>query len=84
MPDDPPLLFRWRGRLHRIRRAEGPERIGAEWWRAPWADVREDGVERVRDYYRVEDEAGARFWVFRTGVYGGERPARWWLHGVFV
>jgi protein ImuB len=37
----------------------------------------------VRDYYRVEDESGGRFWLFRAGVYGGETPPRWWLHGVF-
>ena len=80
IPDDPPILFRWRGQIHRIRRAEGPERIGAEWWRKPWA---ENEIDRVRDYYCVEDEAGARFWVFRTGLYGGARPTRWFLHGLF-
>jgi protein ImuB len=80
VPDDPPLQFKWRGQTHRVRRAEGPERIGAEWWRKPWA---ENDVDRVRDYYRVEDETGARFWVFRTGLYGGERPTRWFLHGLF-
>jgi protein ImuB len=85
VPDDPPALIRWRGRLHRIRRAEGPERIAAEWWRSPWEEMRgAAGVERVRDYYRVEDETGVRFWVFRTGLYDGERPTRWWLHGVFA
>lgn len=81
VPDDPPLLFRWRGRTHRIRRAEGPERIGAEWWRAAWAD---NDIDRVRDYYRVEDEAGARYWLFRTGLYGHDRPTKWFLHGVFA
>lgn len=80
-PDDPPFMFRWRKRLHRVRNAEGPERIAAEWWRKPWA---ENEIDRVRDYYCVEDESGARFWVFRTGLYGGERAARWWLHGLFA
>lgn len=85
LPDDPPALIRWRGRVHRIRRAEGPERIAAEWWRSPWEEVKDKtGVDRIRDYYRVEDEAGGRFWVFRSGLYGGERPTRWWLHGVFA
>jgi protein ImuB len=78
-PDDPPLLFRWRGALHRVRRAEGPERISPEWWRAPF----EAAGTPARDYYRVEDEAGARFWLFRDGPYGGEAPPRWWLHGLF-
>lgn len=81
VPDDPPVLFRWRGTTHRVRRAEGPERIGSEWWRKPWA---ENGVARVRDYYRVEDETGARFWLFRTGLYGGDQPTRWYLHGLFA
>jgi len=80
-PDDPPFIFHWHGRAHRVRNAEGPERIGAEWWRKPWAD---NAVDRVRDYYCVEDEAGARFWLFRTGLYGEERPVRWWLHGLFA
>lgn len=80
VPDDPPVLFRWRGRTHRVRSAEGPERIAAEWWRRPWDCNDED---RIRDYYRVEDQDGVRYWLFRTGLYGSERPTRWWLHGLF-
>jgi protein ImuB len=80
VPDDPPIQFRWRGRLHRVRRAEGPERIGEEWWKKPIDDVAPD---HVRDYYRVEDEAGGRFWIFRAGLYSAEVPAKWWLHGLF-
>lgn len=80
VPDDPPLNFRWRGRLHRVRAAEGPERIAEEWWKKPVGEV---GPGHVRDYYRVEDEAGARFWIFRAGFYSEGEPARWWLHGVF-
>lgn len=79
LPDDPPIRFTWRGRTHRVRRAEGPERIGAEWWKDDIADVR---VGHVRDYYRVEDEAGARFWLFRAGLYE-DGPPKWWLHGMF-
>ncbi len=77
VPDDPPILFRWRGALHRVRAASGPERISAEWWR------RSDEEERFRDYYRVEDQAGARFWVFRTGLPGQGRGPAWFLHGLF-
>jgi protein ImuB len=80
IPDDPPLQFRWRGRTHKVSKAEGPERIGEEWWRGPIEDTAPD---HVRDYYRVEDEAGARFWIFRAGLYSAETPARWWLHGLF-
>ncbi|MGE0717503.1 MAG: DNA polymerase Y family protein, partial [Alphaproteobacteria bacterium] len=75
VPDDPPVQFRWRAALHRVRRADGPERIAAEWWR-------EEGG--VRDYYRVEDEAGRRFWLFRSGLHGDEREPRWFLHGFFA
>jgi protein ImuB len=74
VPDDPPLMFRWKGALHRVRFADGPERIEAEWWRR-------DG--EPRDYYRVEDTDGRRFWLYRQGLYRpGARP-QWFLHGVF-
>jgi protein ImuB len=79
-PDDPPRQFQWRGRLHRVRHAEGPERIGQEWWRGLIEDARTD---RVRDYYRVEDQAGGRFWIYRSGLYVAGTQARWWLHGLF-
>ena len=75
LPDSPPSQFRWRRRLHRVRVAEGPERIAPEWWRDP--------VSRTRDYYRVEDAQGRRFWLFREGCYGEEETSpRWWMQGV--
>ncbi|WP_200939946.1 DNA polymerase Y family protein [Bosea sp. Leaf344] len=78
VPDGPPLRFRWRRVLHEIARAEGPERIAPEWWR--------DGpAEPARDYYRIEDAQGRRFWVFRAGFYEAESaPPRWYLHGLFA
>jgi protein ImuB len=80
-PDDPPTQFRWRGQTHRVRRAEGPERIGEEWWKGEIEDV---SVGHVRDYYRVEDAEGARFWLFRAGLYGDPAaPPKWWMHGLF-
>ena len=81
VPDDPPVLFRWRGRVHRVKRAEGPERLAEEWWRL--ADFEQSAPDRVRDYYRVEDEAGARFWLFRAGLYTPDAPPKWWMHGLF-
>ena len=63
------MFFRWRGQLRRVRRAEGPERLAEEWWRRPPGET---GAAHVRDYYRVEDDAGARFWLFRAGLYGGD------------
>jgi len=80
VPDDPPILFRWRGSSHRVRRAEGPERLAREWWRRPFEAP---DAHRARDYYRVEDMAGARFWVFRDGLHAPGAPAKWWLHGLF-
>jgi protein ImuB len=79
-PDDPPTQFRWRGQVHRVRRAEGPERIGEEWWKGAIEDVH---VGHVRDYYRVEDAEGARFWLFRAGLYDAKEAPKWWLHGLF-
>lgn len=79
LPDNPPVLFQWRRVAHRIRLAEGPERIEPEWWLSI-------GMQPplCRDYYRVEDENGQRFWLFREGLYDGESPPRWFLHGLFA
>ncbi len=79
VPDGPPILFRWRGRTHRVARADGPERIAPEWWR-----IRAGKGGKVRDYYRLEDDDGARFWVYRDGLFQPEMPARWYLHGFFA
>jgi len=76
VPDGPPIRFRWRRALHDVVRAEGPERILPEWWR--------ERPMPARDYYRVEDARGARFWLFREGRYGGGEPPRWYLHGLFA
>lgn len=82
LPDEPPMTFTWRGQRRRVVRAEGPERLAEEWWRKPIDAV---GPAFVRDYYRVEDEAGGRFWLFRAGLWGDpDNPPRWWLHGVFA
>jgi protein ImuB len=84
LPDEPPILFRWRGAIHRIRAASGPERIAQEWWHHAPPDENDARPEtdRLRDYYRVEDTDGTRFWVFRVGLHGGENPPRWFLHGL--
>jgi len=75
VPDDPPVLFRWRGGVHRVRRADGPERIGGEWWLEE---------TRPRDYYRVEDTEGRRFWLYRDGALGDAQAPGWYLHGLFA
>lgn len=76
LPDGPPAQFRWRRVMRKIVRAEGPERIAPNWLRAPHG--------RLRDYYRVEDAQGRRYWLYREGVYGDEPPPRWFLHGLFA
>jgi protein ImuB len=78
VPDGPPIRFRWRRILHEVARAEGPERIAPEWWQP------EDVLLAVRDYYRVEDTHGHRFWIFREGFYTAEAHARWYVHGLFA
>jgi protein ImuB len=103
-PDGPPVQFRWRSRLHVIRRCEGPERIAMEWWRdrtlpqqpedafarahPPQLDteaVTIDGSVLTRDYFRIEDRNGARFWLYREGIHLREvMTFRWFLHGLFA
>ena len=82
VPDHPPVMFRWRGTQHRVARAEGPERIGPEWWLQPPEEIA-SGQVRTRDYYRIEDTDGARFWVYLDGPYRADAPPRWYLHGFF-
>jgi protein ImuB len=79
LPDDPPFHFAWRRRRHRVTRADGPERIADEWWRPEGSCA----ANAIRDYYRVEDEEGRRFWLFRAGFHGTDRSPRWFVHGVF-
>lgn len=75
IPDYPPMLFRHRGVLHKIVKADGPERIEQEWW------IQEG---EHRDYYCVEDEEGKRYWLFRSGHYNEEKAPLWYLHGYFA
>jgi protein ImuB len=74
IPDYPPMLFRYKGKLHKIKKADGPERIEREWWL-------EEGQHR--DYYSVEDENGHRYWLFRSGHYT-DNSYQWFIHGFFA
>ncbi len=80
MPDRPPVSIVWRGKRRKVKRADGPERIFGEWWQ------RDAEMEAVRDYFVIEDEAGERLWVFRSG--DGVDPEtgshRWFCHGIFA
>jgi protein ImuB len=75
IPDYPPMLFRYQGKLHKIKKADGPERIEPEWWI-------EEGQHR--DYYAVEDEEGGRYWLFRAGHYAEDESPQWFIHGFFA
>jgi protein ImuB len=77
LPDQPPRRFTWRGRRYRVARADGPERLYGEWWR------RRGEAAAVRDYFQVEDEEGARFWLFRKGDGVDPRTGdlSWWMQG---
>lgn len=80
LPDQPPLRFSWRGNTHLVRKADGPERIHGEWWK------RVGEADSVRDYFQVEVESGARFWLFRKGdgMDGRTGDLSWYVHGVFA
>jgi protein ImuB len=77
-PEGMPRRFMWRRAVHDIARAEGPERIAPEWWRQP-------SSSRLRDYYRVEDAEGRRYWIYREGLIGDGRGGApsWFIHGLF-
>ena len=79
LPDHPPVTFTWRGVRRRVKCADGPERVFGEWWK------RDAELVSVRDYFRVEDETGERYWIFRAG--DGEDTTtgshRWFMHGIF-
>ncbi|MCZ8136808.1 MAG: DNA polymerase Y family protein [Porphyrobacter sp.] len=78
-PDGVPQRFRWRGTVREVVRVEGPERIAPEWWR-------ERSTARLRDYYRIEDEGGRRYWIYRQGIAGDGRGGvpDWFLQGLFA
>lgn len=79
LPDHAPAAFTWRRHRHRVRRADGPERIYGEWWR------RDAEASAVRDYFRVEDNEGRRFLLFRQGdgVDKATGELGWFMQGVF-
>lgn len=78
VPHGPPASFWWRRIRYRVRRAEGPERLSAEWWM--------DGEEaQARDYFRIEDSGGRRFWLYREGLYErGDANPVWFMQGIFA
>lgn len=80
LPDHPPVFFVWRGIRRKVRCADGPERVFGEWWRG------DTELTTARDYFRVEDTSGERFWIYRAGdgEHGETGSQRWFLHGLFA
>lgn len=74
LPDSIPSLLTWREKRYAIVRGVGPERIAEEWWHKKL-----NGELDERDYFRVQEEQGQWFWVFRE-----RRSRSWFVHGVWV
>ncbi len=64
--------FTWRKARRIVTQCEGPERIAMEWWQ-------HETRQPPRDYFRVEDGEGRRYWLYCRGI-----PSQWFLHGVFA
>ena len=79
VPEGPPAQFVWRRQTHRVTRYSGPERISPEWWK-------DRPSTRLRDYFKIENQSGQRFWVYREGLHEDGRGGdpRWFVHGCFA
>ncbi len=79
VPEGPPAQFIWRKQTHHVARYEGPERIAPEWWK-------DRPGTRLRDYFRIEDRTGKRYWLYREGLHEDGRGGvpRWFMHGMFA
>ncbi len=64
--------FTWRKMQRSVAHREGPERIAMEWWQ-------HETPQAARDYFRVEDDKGRRYWLYRN-----DATSQWFLHGVFA
>jgi protein ImuB len=69
-PDGPAASFRWKADVHVVQTCLGPERIAPQWW-----DLRGDSLS-TRDYFKLQDQAGRWFWLYRQ-----LRDNRWYIHG---
>lgn len=86
IPEGPPASFTWRRVRRQVAKAEGPERIAPEWWAGDGGLEACDGcggASGLRDYYRIEDTGGRRYWVYRDGLFGEAQQPRWYVHGLF-
>tara|TARA_A100001011_G_scaffold84547_1_gene88423 strand:- start:5235 stop:6836 length:1602 start_codon:yes stop_codon:yes gene_type:complete len=84
IPDGPPIMFIWRRQKHKVINSEGPERIAPEWWRPrKFLSNSMPFVPKERDYYKLEDHEGNRYWVYCNGNYSKQKITKWYLHGFF-
>ena len=72
-----PKNFEWRRNNIQIRRVNGPERISPEWWYM-------ENYHLTRDYFRVEDTQGRRYWLFKEFIKKNHELSHWYLHGFFA
>jgi protein ImuB len=85
VPEGAPFRFRWRRVLHEVVAAQGPERISPEWWQEVFGTKSRSHNRQTRDYFRIEDNNGYRFWLYRDGLYEREtQQPKWFMHGVFA
>jgi protein ImuB len=76
MSPDGPVLGIGRGdRQRQVRCSIGPERIAMPWWSGPGSFC---GAS-LRDYFKLQDEVGDWWWIYRDVVNGG-----WFVHGCWV
>lgn len=58
-----------------VRSSHGPERLLGTWWQLPSVSV----PQTSRDYFKVQDEDGLWWWVFRD-----RNSGQWFLHGLWA
>ncbi|GAB6053683.1 hypothetical protein JCM17960_25030 [Magnetospira thiophila] len=77
-PQDPPVMIRRRGRIHRIARSDG---LAGPFPDGGTRQPTSGSPRRSRDYFRLEDQNGRHFWVFREGLPRPEVFPQWFLEG---
>lgn len=81
VPDGPPRQFMFRSLSFKVKSFKGPERIIEPLLaKNPNAEM-PINTHKIRDYYQVETQNGARFFLFRAGFYGSEIAPKWYVHG---
>lgn len=67
------------------RKAEIEVKEGETPEQAERRSAAERTASQTRDYFRIEDAEGRRYWLFRQGLYGASPSSpRWFMHGIFA